>query len=867
MAGNITNVTNQCPKPWSAVSNGAWQGDNPIHYALPLLIIQVSLVLAVTRSLALLLKPLKQPRVIAEIIGGVLLGPSALGHNKHYLKSIFPSESLTILDTVATLGLLFFLFMVGLELDLNEIRRTGKNSFIIAIAGICVPFVAGVGVASLMNETISKGTDFATLVVFMGVPLSITAFPVLVRILAERKLLTTDVGQLVLPAAAINDVCAWILLALGVALSGPKTSPATPVWVLLCGIAFVVFMLTVARRFMSWIAHRSSPQESVSEIYVCITLVGVLISGFITDTIGVHPLFGAFVFGLIIPKEGTFAQMLIEKIEDFVTVLLLPLFFASSGLKTNLGTIDSVRSFGYLLLLLATAGTGKIFATFVVGTAQGMPKRKALTLGVLMDTKGLVELIVLNIGKDLKVLDDQTFAILILMCLITTFIITPVVIALYKPARKHVPYTNRKLENSSPKDGLRILACTHGARSVPAIINLLEASRGTRKAFMKAYIMHLIELSERPSAVMIASRTGKHGYPRIKGSRASDKDHIFLAFEAYGQLSKVAVRPMTAISGLADMHEDICHTAAEKRTVLIVLPFHKYQRGDGELEVVNPGFRTVNQRVLQHAPCSVAILVDKGLGGTVLLPSSTLSNRIALLFFGGPDDREALALGCRLAEHPGVTLTVFRFLPGTELDHVVINLVPRTCASPAPASGELKSAPSDAYRFSTATLDVDSERLLDQECLAAALAQQGTAEAPDNPAAARSTFYQDCLAPAVQDGDQDPEPQNTPTTSRPIFYHEQIIDNAIDAAVAIGKSNEFNLLLVGRGRYPTPLIANLADSRPAECPELGPIGDALACSSGAKEMRSSVLVIQQYDPRLPQEAASTKVVENVPTLH
>eukprot|EP00249_Psilotum_nudum_P021645 c28186_g1_i1 orf=82-2649(-) len=823
----IPTVTN-CSKPWQAVSNGVWQGNNPIHFALPLLIIQISLVVAVTRLLAFLLKPLRQPRVVAEIIGGVLLGPSALGHSALYLEKIFPKDSLTTLDTVATLGLLFFLFMIGLELDLHEIVRASKKSFIIAIAGISFPFIAGVGVASLMDDTISKGANFPTLVVFMGVPLSITAFPVLVRILAERKLLSTDVGQLALPAAAINDVCAWILLALGVALSGPHSSPATPVWVLLCGIVFVIFMLTFARRFMSWIAYRASPQESVSEIYLCITLTGVLAAGFTTDAIGIHPLFGAFVFGLIIPKEGTFAQMLAEKIEDFVTVLLLPLFFASSGLKTNLGSINSARSFGFLAVVFTTAAAGKIFATFVVATAQGLQKRKAVTLGFLMNTKGLVELIVLNIGKDLKVLNDQIFAILVLMCLLTTFITTPVVMALYKPARSLVPYTHRKLENSTSDQQLRILACIHGTRSVPGVINLLEVLRGTRKRSMKAYVLHLLELCDRPSTIMIASETGKYGYPRFRKSRKSGKDNTFVAFEAYGQLSKVVVRPMTAISGLSDMHEDICSRAAEKRAVLIILPFHKK---DTEFGYTNPEFRIVNQRVLQHAPCSVGILIDRGLGRSERFYSSTLSNRVAVLFFGGPDDREALAFGCRLAEHPGVTVTVFRFLPGSDSHDTAIDITLNSCnSSPTTTPEQINPATSnEAYHISTAApkVDVDRENLLDDECLATNIKQQQQQQGGDEAG------------------------KNTATSS--ILYQEQLIqnDNLMESVTAIAKKNEFNLFVVGRGRKPSPLMGRAAERKAREFWELGPVGDKLACSSHATvEMKGSVLVIQQYDSAL-----------------
>ncbi|PNY17502.1 cation H(+) antiporter 20-like protein, partial [Trifolium pratense] len=392
-------------------SNGVWQGDNPLDFAFPLLIVQTVLVLVVSRSLAFLFKPLRQPKVIAEIVGGILLGPSALGRSKGYLHRIFPSWSLPTLESVASIGLLFFLFLVGLELDLNSIRRSGKRAFSIAACGISLPFVCGIGVAIVLRKTVD-GADkagFGQFIVFMGVALSITAFPVLARILAELKLLTTRVGETAMAAAAFNDLAAWILLALAIALAGSgadggdKKSPLVSVWVLLSGVGFVAFMMIVISPVMKRVAQRCSVEnEAVDEVYICLTLAGVMVSGFITDFIGIHAIFGAFVFGLTIPKTGNFAERLIERIEDFVLGLLLPLYFASSGLKTDVTKISGGKAWGLLVLVISTACAGKILGTFVVAMLCRMPVREAITLGVLMNTKGLVELIVLNIGKEKK---------------------------------------------------------------------------------------------------------------------------------------------------------------------------------------------------------------------------------------------------------------------------------------------------------------------------------------------------------------------------------------------------------------------------------------------------------------------------------
>lgn len=297
------------------------------------------------------------------------------------------------------------------------------------------------------------------------------------------------------------------------------------------------------------------------------------------------------------------------------------------------------------------------------------------------------------------------------MALFTTFITTPAVMAIYKPARPgHALHKRRKLQRESSGDGaaeLRILACVRSPRDVPSMINLIETIRGgTTKSPLKLYIMHLVELTERSSSIVMALSARRNGLPFRNPLRKETRDRVLVAFETYGQLGKVNVRPMTAISAMATMHEDVCQVAEDKNVALVVVPFHKHVKATsthGEaMENVGHEWRMVNQRVLKGAPCSVAVLVDRGLGGGEQVGSSEVSHGICVVVFGGPDDREALELAGTMAQHPGIKVNAVRFVAaaaGIKAPAVTVSLRP----SP-------HKSMDDNYTFSTAPVDREKEK-------------------------------------------------------------------------------------------------------------------------------------------------------------
>ncbi|KAG2399453.1 Cation/H(+) antiporter 15 Protein CATION/H+ EXCHANGER 15 [Vigna angularis] len=779
-----------CYAPTMITTNGVWQGDNPLDYSLPLFILQLTLVVIATRLFVFILKPFRQPRVIAEVLGGVVLGPSVLGQNETFANAVFPLRSVMVIETMANIGLLYFLFLVGVEMDITVMRSVGRKAVASAMAGMILPFLVGVAFSYLLAKKTDTHINQGTYILFLGVALSVTAFPVLARILAELKLVNTELGKLALSAALINDVCAWVLLALAIALAENNAASLASLWVLLSGAAFVAFCVFAVRPAVEWLIRKTPEGETFSEFYISLILAGVMVSGFITDAIGTHSVFGAFVFGLVIPN-GPLSFTLVEKLEDFVSGLLLPLFFAISGLKTNLALINGSYTWAILILVIFLACIGKVLGTLLIALLYQMPIREGAALGLLMNTKGLVEMVVLNVGKDQKVFDEESFAVMVVITVIMTAIIVPAISIIYRPSRSSIYYKRRTIEISKSNTEFRLLVCIHTPRNVPTMINLLEASNPSKNSPICAYVLHLVELSGRTSAMLIVHNTAKQDLPALNRTEAQS-DHIIKAFENYEQhASFIAVQPLTAISPYSTMHEDICNLAADKRVALIIVPFHKQQTVDGGMEATNMAYRAINQNVLANAPCSVGILVDRGLSGSNRLAGNQVSHHIAVLFFGGPDDREALCYGWRMMEHPGISLTIMRFLPGEQAE---------------PSCPQQDSNNMDGPRMLTVQTDRDIQKKLDEKLL--------------------EEFRMSC-------GSEDA-----------VDYVEKVVNNGEDTVAAIRSMDDVHdLFVVGRGQgMISPLTAGLTDW--SECPEMGAIGDLLASSDFAAT--ASVLVVQQY---------------------
>ncbi|KAL5501372.1 KHA1_2 [Sanghuangporus vaninii] len=421
---------------------GLLDGKDPTKFSekdpIRLWIIQVGIIVMVAQLLAIPLKRIREPKVIAEVLGGILLGPTALGRIPGFTQHIFPSESLPYLSLTANIGLVLFLFLVGLEIETNVIKRNARFSIPIALGGMTVPFGLGAALAlPIYKHYIDENqTSYPHFMLFTGVAFSITAFPVLCRILTELKLVDTTVGIVVLSAGVGNDIVGWTLLALAVALLNASTG-LSAVWILLTAVAWTLFLLIPVKRAFKWLARRTeSIENGPTMTFMTATILMTFTSAFFTDSIGVHAIFGGFLAGLVVPREGGLAIALTEKLEDMVSIIFLPLYFTLSGLQTNLGLLDNGTTWGFTIAICCLAFFGKFGGCSVAARLCGFGWREASTIGSLMSCKGLVELIVLNVGLDAGILTQRVFSMFVFEALLLTCLTTPTVLALYPPSKR-----------------------------------------------------------------------------------------------------------------------------------------------------------------------------------------------------------------------------------------------------------------------------------------------------------------------------------------------------------------------------------------------------------------------------------------------
>jgi Kef-type K+ transport system membrane component KefB len=410
-----------------------------LQEALPTLLLQIIIIIAATQLLGAFFRRIGQPAVIGETVAGIILGPSLFGllfpGAFHF---IFPAESLPNLRFLSQIGLILFMFIVGMELDTRLLRKQAFEALIISHASILIPFTLGIFLSLFLYPSFAvQQTDFYPFALFMGIAMSITAFPVLARIIRDRKLTDTKLGILAISCAASDDVTAWCILAILIALirSGSGMNGMLVIGMV---IVYIFIMLVPVRKILKKIQTAYENGKAGYNSLMAIMFTFLLLSSWATEAIGIHALFGAFLAGIVMPKNEAVQKRMIERISDLTMVMLLPLFFVYTGLRTQAGILNSGAlwlSFGFILVC---AVAGKFGGSALVARALGQTWNDSLSIGALMNTRGLMELIVLNIGYDMGILSTEIFSMMVLMALLTTIMTSPVLNWIEKRKNKNI---------------------------------------------------------------------------------------------------------------------------------------------------------------------------------------------------------------------------------------------------------------------------------------------------------------------------------------------------------------------------------------------------------------------------------------------
>lgn len=599
------------------------------HNPIALLLVQAIVIVPLARLLGFLCTKLNQPMVIGEIVAGLMLGPSLLGWLSpgayHFL---FPPESLQGLHLLSQVGLIFFMFLVGLEFNPKLLRGHGKAAVAISHASIIVPFLLGTALALYLYPKLSDASvRFTAFALFMGASMSVTAFPVLARILSERKLTNTKMGALALTCAAVDDVTAWFLLAFVISVVR-ATGLHEVLGILFWTAIYVAVMVWLVRPLLRRLEKRYSTREGLSQNAVAIIFLMLLVSALATEQIGIHALFGAFFLGAIMPNETGFVRHLSEKIEDIAVLFLLPLFFAYTGLRTQVGLLDSSEAWILASVILAVACLGKFGGGFVTAKAMGLGWRESGAIGILMNTRGLMELVIISIGLDLGVISPVLFTMLVLMALFTTFMTSPLLHFVY-PAEKFLTAPAEPAGEAKERP-YTVLVSIALLRSGQGLVDLAGALAGPAQR-SRVYALHLIRASDRPSHF-------------VKGADPLEDSVLLNPLVDRAKENGFEIRPLSFVSN--DPAEDIAEVARVKAADLILLGWHKPVLGQAVLG------GTVH-RVMEESPATVAVFIDRGLREI---------RRVLVPYLSSSHDRAALVLAQRLAQHAGAEVTILHLV-------------------------------------------------------------------------------------------------------------------------------------------------------------------------------------------------------------
>lgn len=604
--------------------------------AVVIVLVEVLIVIGLSRLVGLGCRAIKQPLVIGEIIAGIMLGPSLLGLVAPSLATtLFPAETIPYLFVLSQIGLIFFMFLIGLELNPKYLSGQLEIAILVSHVSILAPFSLGTLLAVLLYPQLSNGdVSFTAFALFLGAAMSITAFPVLARIITENNLQGTRLGTLALTCAAVDDVTAWCVLALAIAVARTGTiNGAIPT--IIYSLIYIGLMVTAGRWFLKRVARYYQRVGKLNQLLLAGIYAGVVASALITELIGIHFIFGAFLLGAVMPKDEGLVREIAEKTEDFVLIFLLPIFFAYSGLRTQVGLLNRPELWLLCVAVVAVAISGKYFGTYIAARVSGIDNRESSALGWLMNTRGLTELIVLNIGLSLGVISPLLFTMLVIMALVTTFMTSPLLEWTY-------PKRLIKLDTIEPETEViaevnyRVLVPVANVNTQKGLIQLAAAIALNNSQSAIVHPLSLVELEEDYAFQSMPAEAD-----RLMDKRRYQLEQLIETL--WPPSIRTSVQPLVRVTN--DVARATAQITSQNKIDLMLLGWHR------------PAFSTnrlggrVGQ-ILSMAPVDVGVYIDRG---------HEAIEKLLVAYSGNIHDDLALELALRmLVSSEDRTLSILR---------------------------------------------------------------------------------------------------------------------------------------------------------------------------------------------------------------
>ncbi|GBG91942.1 hypothetical protein CBR_g54038 [Chara braunii] len=867
----------------SSTLSSVYAGENPLKTSIVLVLLaQISMSVLLSRGIHILLRPLKQPLLLSEAIAGILLGPSFFGRIKSFRDIFFPSWSIMTLGAVADIGIIFLVFLVGVHVDSSNLRNFARAIGLIALAGFLIPFATAAVTSFMVWEALGVVTTTQGELSFLiGISLSVSAFPFLSKILEERELLATTMGQLILPASALIDVAALWALSWTIMFLNNILQVNVLLFTLSSTVSFIIFKLTVVGPIIEEVGQRSRSLDSVPDLWIAFTLVSALGSSFISNLLDMPPMFGAFLFGLLVPEGTPLATAVTDKLETLI-LLFVPLFYLRIGLDFDIDTINSGPIFGVFLSTFIVTNISKVVSCGGVAMYLGFGKRRSLVLGVLMASRGLMQLIVTNTCFNAHLINPRTYSWLVLMGVVTDLCVSPIVGELYSEkdrVEQDLRYlriyetvtTGKRDPLLDPFSHLHVLLWFDSLKVAPSMVTLMEMCKGSdlKGSHLKVHIAYLFSLSSacaKPSQLMAINaddiRTRMVRWKRVP-----------LIYKAFGRTSEVKLQPSLSITTDDDMHWDILSVAEHKHADVIFLPYHTSGSGLPGLQAVDISkSNKVVLDVLRICPCNVAVSIApmqngseealkavRGMLGDPEDDSMPAKYSVLVLFFGGPDDRVALGLAGRFFQHKRIDVHVIRFLPQQD--------------TPG-ADDYFKASASLSALMDSEKTSLEKEKALREK----SEKNEGTEAASPRRSSEkvlslhRAELHMDqtalsfwCLHRSDNSQSVTDDTQSYRKKRGRMKVEMQTVHDPLAAAVVAAYEKDYDLVLVGRGHIkPPPIIAKAAANLRASNTRLilGKVASSLfsAAAKMTTVRERHILVVQKGEPKKSGRRSKTKTL-------